>query len=206
MPRVVVKRRWVIGGLVLTWQKLAPLVFLLLVRSGLVFIGVVFIVVLGGLGGLNQRRVRGIARYSSFVHMAWMMVGLLFSFSVFLLYFAVYSFSLFLFFLGCSNSGKHVLVSSGFRVLGLVGVLIIIGVPPFLGFLGKLLVMLSRPTFASVLCLFGSVVSLKFYTSFFYSMFLNRSLEGLSKSLLSVSLRLVLNFLGLVLVVAFLFI
>nr|ACY00217.1 NADH dehydrogenase subunit 2 [Arcuatula senhousia] len=205
VPSVVVKSRWIVGGLVLTWQKLAPLVFLMLISSSVVFISVLFMVVIGGAGGLNQSSVRGMASYSSFVHMSWMMVGLLYSFFVFLFYFFIYSMSLFLFFLGCSNSGKSSLGSQSFSLLGLIGVLMMMGVPPFLGFLSKLLVMLSSPTFALVVCLLGSVVSLKFYTSFFYSMFLNSGLYGIEKELSVVSLSLVLNVLGLFLIVVVLF-
>lgn len=53
----------------LTWQKVAPLVFLSIVIP---YEGVIIFIVamagIGGVGGLNQNSVRVIRAYSSFVH------------------------------------------------------------------------------------------------------------------------------------------
>nr|YP_003934517.1 NADH dehydrogenase subunit 2 [Arcuatula senhousia]ACY00230.1 NADH dehydrogenase subunit 2 [Arcuatula senhousia] len=199
VPSVVTKSRWVISGLILTWQKLAGLTFLNLISSSLIFVSILSMVVVGSIGGLNQTSVRGMSSYSSFIHMSWMMAGLLSSFYIFFMYFFVYMISLFLFFLGCSNSGKNSLVSSSSSLLALVGIFMVMGVPPFIGFLAKLLVLLSSPTLICVICLLGSVVSLKFYVCFFYSILLNSSLKGVSSNSIAVSLSLMANFLGMLL-------
>nr|YP_003345347.1 NADH dehydrogenase subunit 2 [Stemonidium hypomelas]BAI53368.1 NADH dehydrogenase subunit 2 [Stemonidium hypomelas] len=66
-------------GLILsTWQKLAPMILIYQLSSGvqqplIVTLGVLSALV-GGWGGLNQTQLRKILAYSSIAHMGWMMI------------------------------------------------------------------------------------------------------------------------------------
>lgn len=128
----------------------------------------------GGVGGLNQNSVRGISVYSSFVHSSWIVAGLLCSFNVFLAYFILYCWSLFFFFYRCELLGKSNLKSASISWVGFLGLLILRGLPPFLGFVGKFIVVVRCPRFLLVFCIVGSGLRLKYYTSFMYRMVINR--------------------------------
>lgn len=58
-----------------------------------------------------------------------------------------------------------------------MGLLILIGMPPFLGFLAKVLVFLMRGRPVIVACIIGSVIRLKFYIDFFYRMVIKRLVD-----------------------------
>jgi NADH-ubiquinone oxidoreductase chain 2 len=69
VPSIIKNRRWLARGLILTWQKVAPLVFLsIILPSKRLSVVIVSIAGIGAVGGLNQNSVRVIRAYSSFVH------------------------------------------------------------------------------------------------------------------------------------------
>ena len=121
---------------------------------------------IGGVGGLNQNAVRGIAAYSSFVHTAWIIGAIMESFFFFFLYLGVYALQLRVLRARCAirNRSRGVrgsgLVLSGLRLIGLRGI------PPFSGFVPKLLVLLSvEYKGALVGPILGSMVAIKYYVS-----------------------------------------
>nr|YP_010043371.1 NADH dehydrogenase subunit 2 [Perna canaliculus]QPD06653.1 NADH dehydrogenase subunit 2 [Perna canaliculus]QPD06666.1 NADH dehydrogenase subunit 2 [Perna canaliculus]UJM44253.1 NADH dehydrogenase subunit 2 [Perna canaliculus] len=176
VPDVVMVSSWLIGCLILTWQKLAPFSFFsFFPGSWFLITSLVFMSLVGCLGGLNQNSVRGMAVYSSFVHNSWMMLSLLYSFSVFFVYYLIYSLSVMVFFFSCWTLSKSSMMSYSISWMGMLSLLMLSGVPPFMGFFMKLIVVLSCPIMLLIICLLSSVVSLKFYMSFFYSMILNSS-------------------------------
>nr|UNJ78602.1 NADH dehydrogenase subunit 2 [Perna perna]UVH65886.1 NADH dehydrogenase subunit 2 [Perna perna]UVH65899.1 NADH dehydrogenase subunit 2 [Perna perna] len=176
VPDVVMVSSWPIGCLILTWQKLAPFSFFsFFPGSWLLIISLVFMSMVGSFGGLNQNSVRGMAVYSSFVHNSWMMLSLFYSFSIFFIYYLIYSMSVFLFFFSCWTLSKSSMMSYSISWMGMLSLLMLSGVPPFMGFFMKLIVVLSCPVMLMTVCLLSSVISLKFYMSFFYSMILNSS-------------------------------
>lgn len=178
VPDVVMSSRWLIGCLILTWQKLAPFSFFsFFPNSFYLVVRLTIIVFIGCFGGLNQHSVRGIAVYSSFVHNSWMILSLLYSFSVFFIYYLVYSLSVVIFFISCWLSRKRNLIRYSISWLGMSSLLMLSGVPPFMGFFVKLIVVLSCPVLLLSSCLLGSIIRLKFYISFFYRIILNRSVS-----------------------------
>nr|YP_006576249.1 NADH dehydrogenase subunit 2 [Perna viridis]AFK75949.1 NADH dehydrogenase subunit 2 [Perna viridis]UJM44263.1 NADH dehydrogenase subunit 2 [Perna viridis] len=174
VPDVVIVSNWFIGCMILTWQKLAPFsLFSFFPSSWVLVMSLIFMSLVGCFGGLNQHSVRGMAVYSSFVHNSWLILSLFYSFGVFFIYYLVYSLSVLMFFLSCWVVSKSSLMSYSVSWLGMLSLLMLSGVPPFMGFFVKLIVMLSCPSILLIICLGGSIVSLKFYISFFYSMILN---------------------------------
>lgn len=132
---------------------------------------------IGAVGGLNQNSVRVMRAYSSFVHTSWMLLGLMWSTVIFVGYFAVYSLSVGLFFYGCSLRNKASIVGQFSRAASGVGLLILTGMPPFLGFLAKILIFLTRRGSLIIVCIIGSVIRLKFYIDFFYRMVIKRLVD-----------------------------
>lgn len=174
-----------------------------LFTNDLIFcVRLVFIAIIGGIGGLNQHRIRIIRAYSSFVHNSWLICRLFVSFSLFITYFLFYSVSLFFLFYSCKVIGKRNLKSKRVSGLGAVRVFMLMGVPPFLGFVVKLIVFLRFPSILLVFPILGSVIRLKYYLSFFYRFMINRK----TKFVLNREIGLVtgvclwVNFLGFLLV------
>nr|YP_009509528.1 NADH dehydrogenase subunit 2 [Rhizomys sumatrensis]ATX68212.1 NADH dehydrogenase subunit 2 [Rhizomys sumatrensis] len=64
------------GLLLLTWQKIAPLIILYnisyMTNTLIIPISAILSVLMGGWGGLNQTQMRKILAYSSIAHMGWM--------------------------------------------------------------------------------------------------------------------------------------
>nr|URW97675.1 NADH dehydrogenase subunit 2 [Vignadula atrata] len=165
---------WVVMGMVLTWQKFSPFVFFsFFPDSYIVYTSIICMCVVGCLGGLNQNSVRLMAVYSSFVHNSWLLVGVLGSFSSFIIYFLVYSIGLIFFFFSCFLSSKCTLNSYLVSLMSGMSLLVLSGVPPFIGFFSKMIIFLVNPCILLIFCILCSVVSLKFYLTFFYSMMMS---------------------------------
>nr|QDO71845.1 NADH dehydrogenase subunit 2 [Brachidontes mutabilis] len=210
LPSVVSSSSWFVGMWVLTWQKLAPFVFMGWFMSNfLVVLSVTLLSLVGGVGGLNQHGVRNLLAYSSFVHSAWMILALTSSFWIFIMYWVVYCFSVGLVFWSCGSSGKHYLKSKGRFMWASFGVLMLMGLPPFLGFTCKILVFLSVNSYAIFVCVIGSLISMKYYLTFSYSLILGSQMftywSKTIENAWSVFLVVMLNFFGFFVMGIFLF-
>nr|YP_009349240.1 NADH dehydrogenase subunit 2 [Sakuraeolis japonica]APZ75723.1 NADH dehydrogenase subunit 2 [Sakuraeolis japonica] len=172
VPSVVAGLGWYSMFLVLTWQKIAPFMFMMnLLASVPSFSSIVLMLggvsaIVGAMIGLNQTKIAPVLGASSITHSGWVAAGA--ACGGFWVYFSIYCFSLvfLLFFLS-----KNQEFMSGVVMLSLSGL------PPFVMFLGKWSVLkcalsLSEYWWFISLPLFGSVMSLFFYLKFFYSFYL----------------------------------
>nr|YP_010849319.1 NADH dehydrogenase subunit 2 [Conus tessulatus]WGH10457.1 NADH dehydrogenase subunit 2 [Conus tessulatus] len=192
VPSVMAGLSWVSCMLLATWQKLAPL-FLLLSLCELSEMKELFALfcvmsagsaLVGGMGGLNQTQIRALLAYSSIGHLGWMVFAMLHSEWCMKLYLAIYlgiTSSLFMsLWLKDSSTMKDVSSLKHFKVYYLVIMLLLLslsGLPPLLGFVSKWLVVFvgSAGSFSFILFLLilGSLMSLFYYLSLFFSFFLN---------------------------------
>nr|WNO18540.1 NADH dehydrogenase subunit 2 [Cellana toreuma] len=234
VPSVCVGCSWFSCFFLLTWQKLAPF-FVLFSVSG--FYGsMVFWIVgilgglssfVGGVGGMGETCIRCLLGYSSVGHSGWMVYSGMLGFSTFFCYYSVYfvvSICLFcvLGILGSKGMGHF---NSFFKDkefvmgLGFMSVLLSLGgVPPMLGFFGKMIVifngmLVSNFLFISLL-IFGSLLSLYYYLVLFFGVFFsskslvmsykdfyslgNNGSLGLYVGVFIVSLIVVINLFGVV--------
>jgi NADH-ubiquinone oxidoreductase chain 2 len=134
----------------------------------------------GRVGGLNQSSLRKLIAYSSINHLGWLMVALYFGLKFILIYFLIYMITNWGLILGLRTSGFYYLSQvyyySGSQIRSivvLVNWLSFGGLPPFIGFFGKwLLISLMVDRGIMVLCLFMvfiSLVSLFYYTRICYA-------------------------------------
>nr|QTT61225.1 NADH dehydrogenase subunit 2 [Tritia sp. t LAG-2017] len=213
LPGVMAGLPWVSCLILATWQKLAPLflvvcllelsqsysmaMFLCAISAGSALIG--------GMGGMNQTQIRALLAYSSISHLGWMSFALIHSEWTMKMYLGIYvliSISLFMS-LWYNDSGmmKNInsLKNSGFAALTIMLLLLSLGgLPPLLGFISKWLVItvgVKGPwTSAIFLLILGSLMSLFYYLSLFFSVFLsNLKKYGINNQELGHSIMILIN-------------
>nr|YP_009582099.1 NADH dehydrogenase subunit 2 [Nassarius sinarum]QBK82122.1 NADH dehydrogenase subunit 2 [Nassarius sinarum] len=192
LPGVMAGLPWVSCLILATWQKLAPLFLILCLLEISQSYSVIFMLcmisagsaLIGGVGGMNQTQIRALLAYSSISHLGWMMFALVHSEWTMKMYLGIYvliSISLFMS-LWYNDSGMmkdiNNLKSSGFAALSIMLLLLSLGgLPPLLGFISKWLVIMSSvsgPWMSAVFVLIlGSLMSLFYYLSLFFSVFLS---------------------------------
>nr|YP_009441812.1 NADH dehydrogenase subunit 2 [Simianus niponicus]AOY39448.1 NADH dehydrogenase subunit 2 [Simianus niponicus] len=146
-PEVMEGLSWMNCIILLTWQKIAPMVLLMYNTKtiNLMITIILFSMVISGIIGINQTSLRKIMAYSSINHIAWMISTTLFIESAFTIYFIIYSIislniilmfkNLNIFYLGqlfpSMNSNPHM------KMFFIMNFLSLGGLPPFLGFFPK---------------------------------------------------------------------
>nr|YP_010835937.1 NADH dehydrogenase subunit 2 [Scopura montana]WGC89456.1 NADH dehydrogenase subunit 2 [Scopura montana] len=149
-PGVMEGLNWMNVLMLMTWQKIAPLMLLSYNLKMDVFVSFIIglSVLIGSLGGFNQTSLRKILAYSSITHLGWLLAAMSIGENIWCLYFTVYSFlsititlmmnsfNVFhvnqIFSLNALNPIKKFALFTTLLSLG--------GLPPFLGFLPKWIV------------------------------------------------------------------
>nr|YP_009630613.1 NADH dehydrogenase subunit 2 [Rhopalopsole bulbifera]QBR55133.1 NADH dehydrogenase subunit 2 [Rhopalopsole bulbifera] len=176
-PGVMEGLNWGNSLTLMTWQKIAPLMLLSYVVSLNFFILMIIVtsMTVGAMGGLNQTSLRKILAYSSINHLGWLIAALTLSNSIWLLYFLVYMFlsativfSLNLFKIFHINQIFMLKsIQPTFKFFMLINFLSLGGLPPFLGFLPKWMVIQSL-TQMNLIFLITVMVCLTLITLFYY--------------------------------------
>nr|YP_009185866.1 NADH dehydrogenase subunit 2 [Margarinotus merdarius]ALO70683.1 NADH deshydrogenase subunit 2 [Margarinotus merdarius] len=145
-PEVMEGLNWSNSLILMTWQKLAPMVILsyLPLIPSFTLIVIAASMTISGIMGINQSSLRKIMAFSSINHIGWMLSTIMFVETIWTLYFTVYSLisSAIVFtlhslnishvkqlFTAFDNNNTKLLFSLNFFSLG--------GMPPFLGFMPK---------------------------------------------------------------------
>nr|UZC53676.1 NADH dehydrogenase subunit 2 [Ultragryllacris sp. 1 JL-2022a] len=163
--------------ILMTWQKIAPLVLLsYLVKMNLFASTIVILsVMIGSLGGLNQTSLRKLLAYSSINHLGWMIAAMFCGENLWELYFLIYSFLTMTLILMFSTSqvfyiNQNFMIynkSQSFKLFLFLTLLSLGGLPPFLGFLPKWMVIQTLTSFNALpMCTLMVVMTL--ITLFYY--------------------------------------
>nr|AWH01869.1 NADH dehydrogenase subunit 2 [Reticunassa festiva] len=213
LPGVMAGLPWISCLILATWQKLAPLFLVLSLLELSQSYGMILALCLisagsaliGGMGGMNQTQIRALLAYSSISHLGWMLFAAIHSEWSMKMYLGIYvliSVSLFLS-LWYSDSGmmKNInsMKNSGLASLTIMLLLLSLGgLPPLLGFISKWLIIVvsSDGPWTSVifLLILGSLMSLFYYLSLFFSMFLaNLKKYSINNKKLGHSLMIAIN-------------
>nr|QIC20361.1 NADH dehydrogenase subunit 2 [Oreogeton sp. DY-2020] len=184
-PTVMEGLNWINSLILMTWQKIAPLMLISYFNYSLIFIMAILLsVLIGSLGGLNQTSLRKIMSFSSINHLGWMLAAMISSESLWMLYFMVYCFlsmNLILFFNMFNLFHINQLFSSFFnskviKFTFLLNLLSLGGLPPFLGFLPKFMVIqmltINNQMFLMTLMTMMTLITLYFYLRLCYSAFM----------------------------------
>nr|YP_009127927.1 NADH dehydrogenase subunit 2 [Lanceolaria grayii]AHY88484.1 NADH dehydrogenase subunit 2 [Lanceolaria grayii] len=178
--------------ILLTWQKIAPILAISSLNPPLTksIMPIAMISALwGGISGLNQTDIRSLLTYSSISHTGWMLASISSNSTILIAYLTTYimiNSSIFTFLAKENTSSYKQLFStkepSKLFILA-VSILSLGGLPPLVGFIMKLLVLMY--TEASLIIILGLVigalVSLFFYLSLTFSTLLSLSKTHITK-------------------------
>nr|AEQ03925.1 NADH dehydrogenase subunit 2 [Stegana wuyishanensis] len=184
-PNIMEGLSWMNCLLLMTWQKIAPLMLISHVNiKALLLSSIIMSVIIGSLGGLNQSSLRKLMAFSSINHLGWMLMALNSNETIWLIYFLMYSFLSFvltfmfnnfkifhfnqMFSLFFNSKTLKFILFMNFLSLG--------GLPPFLGFLPKWLVIqqlsLENQYFMLMILVMSTLITLFFYLRICYSAFM----------------------------------
>nr|YP_010134321.1 NADH dehydrogenase subunit 2 [Megabeleses liriodendrovorax]QWM93811.1 NADH dehydrogenase subunit 2 [Megabeleses liriodendrovorax] len=183
IPKMIKNLSWMNCFILLTWQKIAPLLLLTINNNSMIiYISALLSVTYGAILGLNQTMIKLLISYSSINHLGWMLISLMNNMKVLLLYFCIY---LLINLKICvlMNNQNMLYLNQLFNNnnLSLINKIIMIsvffslaGIPPFLGFLPKLITLImmikSNLFIESTIFIFMSMISLSFYINPIISM------------------------------------
>nr|NP_112421.1 NADH dehydrogenase subunit 2 [Tetrodontophora bielanensis]AAK30940.1 NADH dehydrogenase subunit 2 [Tetrodontophora bielanensis] len=181
LPQIIQTAQWPQIILILTWQKIAPMMLLMFTKSNLSKIIIYFCCIVGVIGAINQTSIKKILAYSSILHTGWMISAAMSSENIWSFYFILYStisISLMtpmaslnlssvkeLFFLQMNQLSSYLL---------LLSLLSLAGIPPLLGFAMKMITLISLMSvmldkLIIVLLIMSSLISLYYYLRIMYS-------------------------------------
>nr|QAY82042.1 NADH dehydrogenase subunit 2 [Acrocrypta assamensis] len=165
LPEVMEGLNWMSSFIIMSWQKLAPMILVMYSLKNSLMLNFIVLtsVCVGGILGLNQISLRKIFAYSSITHTGWMLAGIFTAPTIWFIYFFIYSilmFNLIYFFDYFNLFNLHQLFlnlnsNKMIKVVFIFNFLSFGGLPPFLGFLPKWLVM-------------SNLIYLNFYTMSFF--------------------------------------
>lgn len=184
-PGVMEGLSWINNLILITWQKIAPLIVLryTIFKPFLIYI-ILLSAITGALGGLNQTSLRKLLAFSSINHLRWIIAALMFNETIWLFYFLIYSFLSFrLIFI--FNSFKLFHINQTFSIFNnspilkfriFTTFLSLGGLPPFIGFLPKWILINSLISINQLFMLFfliiTALITLFFYLRISYSAFI----------------------------------
>nr|YP_010834381.1 NADH dehydrogenase subunit 2 [Luperomorpha xanthodera]WFQ81650.1 NADH dehydrogenase subunit 2 [Luperomorpha xanthodera] len=194
-PEVMEGLNWMNCLILLTWQKIAPMILIMYNLSTLSIINftIIFSSLIGSLMGLNQTSLRKIMAYSSINHIGWMIAGMLNFKMIWFIYFIIYSLTSINLIILFENLKSYYLPqllqvlnqNKLIKLFFMMNFFSLGGLPPFLGFLPKWMVinnLISNSFYSlSFILIILTLVTLYYYIRISFSSLTILSIETLIK-------------------------
>nr|YP_010693256.1 NADH dehydrogenase subunit 2 [Bactrocera nigrotibialis]WCB99061.1 NADH dehydrogenase subunit 2 [Bactrocera nigrotibialis] len=213
-PNVMEGLSWMNALTLMTWQKIAPLMLIsYTTQSTFILMAVIASTITGSLGGLNQTSLRKLMAFSSINHLGWMLAAMQANESMWCIYFSFYtflSFSLTFMFNNFKMFHINQLFNSFFnskilKFILFLNLLSLGGLPPFIGFLPKwlviqLLVLKSQYVLMTIMTVM-TLITLFFYLRLCFAAFMLNYYENnwtidMTINNVSFKLMLILSFIS----------
>ena len=188
--------------ILLVWQKIGPLAAITFIPSLTPIIKIIvglFRVFVGRISGLKQTQWKQIFTFSSISHLGWLIVRARVSIWLVFVYFFIYAVSFIQ--LMISNYSQFINTSilsfSNLRLINLLILLSLAGLPPILGFLAKIIVLfylsVSRVMILiSLSLILFSILRIYFYLKIFFSLTLSFNRFELARNKIFILRNLIL--------------
>nr|UFZ13921.1 NADH dehydrogenase subunit 2 [Protochauliodes sp.] len=184
-PSVMENLNWFNCLILMTWQKIAPLVLISYsMNYSLILVVIIFSLIIGAIGGFNQTNLRSLMAFSSINHLGWILSSMFINENLWMIYFMFYSF-LSIIIVYSLNNFQIYHINQLYSMMNfnlilkfflLTSLLSLGGLPPFLGFLPKLLVIqmlsLNNYFFLLFILVMTTLITLFFYIRITYTAFM----------------------------------
>nr|YP_009937372.1 NADH dehydrogenase subunit 2 [Trigonopterus jasminae]QNT26856.1 NADH dehydrogenase subunit 2 [Trigonopterus jasminae] len=177
LPEVVSGLSWNLVFIVLTWQKVAPMILMSYCMNSTFLLSSAIILssLVSGIMGMNQTCLRKIMAFSSINHVGWMLATLFSSLNLWFFYFVTYSImnmsilamfkKLQVFYF--SQLNKMMSFNKNLKMFFMLNFLSLGGLPPFVGFLPKWFT-INFLVYSNFLALGFILILITLITLFFY--------------------------------------
>nr|YP_010222602.1 NADH dehydrogenase subunit 2 [Pentatoma metallifera]UCC46065.1 NADH dehydrogenase subunit 2 [Pentatoma metallifera] len=184
MPKIMSKMEWMKCSILMTWQKIAPLMMISNMNStSIIYMSIIWSVGIGSLGGINQASLRKMMGYSSINHLGWML-SINKSMNLWIIYLFIYSIMIFMI---CWTFSKYKMyyinqinkinMSNMEKISLFIMMLSMGGLPPFIGFLPKWITIQSmiyeKEFFIIFIMIMFSLIILLYYLRVMTNMYLS---------------------------------
>nr|YP_009466090.1 NADH dehydrogenase subunit 2 [Pentatomidae sp. GM-2014]AIW65020.1 NADH dehydrogenase subunit 2 [Pentatomidae sp. GM-2014] len=183
LPKIMSNMNWKKSMILMTWQKLAPL--MMIYNSGsstIINLSTMCCIIIGSIGGMNQTSLRKLMSYSSINHMGWMMI-LIKYINLWMMYLMLYSIIMFMvtymfsyYNIYYMNQLSMIYMNNTEKISFFFMMLSLGGLPPFIGFLPKWItmqtMMMEKEYFMMFIMIMFSLITLMFYTRIMMNMFM----------------------------------
>nr|YP_010414766.1 NADH dehydrogenase subunit 2 [Mocis undata]URT60120.1 NADH dehydrogenase subunit 2 [Mocis undata] len=183
-PNMVEGLSWFNNFILMTWQKITPMIILsYYFNKNFIIIVIMLNAIIGGLGGLNQTSLRKIMAFSSINNLSWMLSAIMISENLWMFYLMLYSFmiSIMCFIFNILNmffinqlfiNNMNPLI----KINLLINFLSLGGLPPFIGFFPKWIIInfliMNQMYLLTFILIMMSLILLFFYIRIIYSTFM----------------------------------
>nr|AIU41109.1 NADH dehydrogenase subunit 2 [Parnassius imperator] len=180
-PNIIEGLSWFNCFILMTWQKIPPMILLSYYMNNnfLMFI-MIFNVIVGTMGGINQTSLRKLLSFSSINNLGWMLAALMMTENLWIFYLMMYSFliSIMCIFFNMLNIyyiNQLFIMNMKFslKMSLLINFLSLGGLPPFLGFFPKWIIInfliMNKLFIISFIFIMMSLIMLFFYIRIMYS-------------------------------------
>nr|YP_010274826.1 NADH dehydrogenase subunit 2 [Celaenorrhinus aspersus]UJV31521.1 NADH dehydrogenase subunit 2 [Celaenorrhinus aspersus] len=180
-PNIIEGLSWLNCFILMTWQKITPMILLSYYLNKNFMIMIMLInTIIGAIGGINQTSLRKLLTFSSINNLGWMMFSILISENLWMLYFLTYSFLISImcfsfYMLNMYFINQLFIFNMNFflKLLIFINFLSLGGLPPFLGFFPKWILInfmiMKKFYIISFIFIMMSLITLFFYIRIIYS-------------------------------------
>nr|YP_010160594.1 NADH dehydrogenase subunit 2 [Theretra oldenlandiae]QRH17784.1 NADH dehydrogenase subunit 2 [Theretra oldenlandiae] len=183
-PNISEGLSWFNNFLLMTWQKITPLILLsYYLNFNFLYFIIIMNVMIGAIGGLNQTSLRKLMAFSSINNLGWMIFTMLISENLWMFYFMMYSFLISIMFFLFYNLNMFFInqlfinnMNFMIKLNLLINFMSLGGLPPFMGFLPKWIVinflMINKFYLLTFIMVMSSLITIYFYIRIIYSSFM----------------------------------
>nr|YP_009379693.1 NADH dehydrogenase subunit 2 [Protegira songi]ARQ82101.1 NADH dehydrogenase subunit 2 [Protegira songi] len=183
-PNIVEGLSWLNNFILMTWQKITPMIILsYYLNNNFIIIIIIMNILIGAIGGLNQTSLRKLMAFSSINNLGWMLSAIMISETLWLFYILLYSFMIsimcFLFYILNMYFINQLFINNMnffIKINLMINFLSLGGLPPFIGFFPKWIIInfLINNNMYMLIFIFimMSLIMLFFYIRISYSAFM----------------------------------
>nr|AXY66771.1 NADH dehydrogenase subunit 2 [Lymantria albescens]AXY66791.1 NADH dehydrogenase subunit 2 [Lymantria postalba] len=180
-PNIVEGLSWFNNFILMTWQKITPMIILsYFLNKNFIILIIMMNVIIGALGGLNQTSLRKLMAFSSINNLGWMLTSIMISENLWIFFLITYSFmiSIMCWLFSMTNLFyiKQLFINNMnpiMKINMLINFLSLGGLPPFIGFFPKWIIinfLINNQTYLlTMIMILMSLIILFFYIKIIYS-------------------------------------